>query len=218
MPNKNDSAESVKRAPSPALTYLFAAQEAMPRSIGDRVRISGMGESMMIALKCKFKFHKDDAEPLKQLQITTCVGVFRPIDPTYYSAACAYGSSFVRVWELATGVEPWIAHKVLAHVDHKHNVLHGSRVAVGLAVLVHKDHDAADNLAKIDSDEVWWCTSFDNEKIVLARYASLTRAGSPSKFMKMNRAQWAQLQANQASLETVAPLVIGKVAPVSGHV
>lgn len=202
---------SEKNEMSPALTFLLAAQDAMPRTIGDRERIAGMDSSMMTALKCRFKFHKDDAEFLKQLQILTCVGKFRPLHNNFYAAACAHGSSFAKVWEVAHKISPWMGHKVLAKIDHQTITLRGCRVAAGFGVLIACDgENDGGNLARTATEQVWWCTSFDNDRIVLARYQfsecsrhPFNHDGAPAKLMKLNRLEWEHLQKSQVAAEAI---------------
>lgn len=208
-----------KKEDSPGLAFLLAAHKAMPRTITDRSRIDGISESFAIALRCRFRFHKDDKEALKSLEIRTCVGVFRPFDENFYSLACVSGSSFVKTWEVATGIDPWVANKAfgISNRTPGANILAGCRVAPGMGVLILcNPSDDMENLARTADAQVWWCTSFTNEKITLARYEfpedsryPFRRQGSPAKIMSMNRQQWSELQKRQSDLDLIHSLASG---------
>lgn len=194
---------------SPAVAFLTATKAAMPSTVGDRVRISAMHDAMDIALRCRFKFDKDDADRLKRFGIKTCVGVFRPLEERYYAVACNHGGTYARMWEAHTGMKPWMALLVLSLPDHRNGrgseVLNDNRLAVGMGVLIPSDPEDDPDLPRYENAQVWWCTSMTKDEIVLCRYRLTAdrrhpfhREGTPAKKWKLTRAQWEALQPKPA--------------------
>lgn len=198
-------AASSDAQPSAGLAFITAARDGMPSTLGDRVRIQAMGDAMALAVRCKFKFDKDDAAVLKQFGIHTCVGVFRPMDEHYYSQACVHGGTYARMWEAWAGMRPWIASRAFAggYGSTRGDELGENRVAPGIGVLlplVEADAGADAALSQTRDAQVWWCTSIEKEEIVLCRYRfpaerryPFDREGQPARRMKLSRAQWAAL-------------------------
>lgn len=160
---------------SAAIRFLRATRDAMPRTIGDRVRISSMCEAFDIALRCKFQFAKTDAQILeREFGIDTCVGVFRPLDERHYIEACAHGGTYPAMWEAHKGMDPWIAPRVgIKTRGHGSAVIKEDyRVAPGSAVLVpiKERTEDDDTMGTTGDDRVWWCTSFKRDSMVLCRY------------------------------------------------
>jgi hypothetical protein len=195
------------RTESAGLTFLRAARDAMPNTIGDRVRVQAMCEALSLSIRCKFKFDAADGEKLADrgwgsYAIQTSVGVFQPLDSHYYSEACVHGGTFARMWEAYTGQRPWVAPNVFGCASRGTSSveeLGENRVAVGLGVLIRRDADKDDaGLARTRDRQVWWCTSASKNEIILcryryegeSRYAFGRQSGAPAKRLKMNRAQW----------------------------
>jgi hypothetical protein len=184
--------------PSPGLQFMLTAFNAMPRSLGDRVRIAALGEALSLAIKCRMRFAKTDIEELHSLRQHTCVGVFRPFDERFYKEACVAGGTFPAVWEKASNTAPWIAPEVLERSAAE--TMADNRVAPGLAVLISNTDDAADkegdDLATVGQKQLWWCTSISNEQLVLCRYRKNPKPysrdphGQPAKIWKFTRDQW----------------------------
>ncbi|WP_148211110.1 hypothetical protein [Methylibium petroleiphilum] len=191
--------------PSAGLAFLTAARDGMPSTLGDRVRIQAMGEAMHLAVRCKFRFDKDDAGALKPFGIRTSVGVFRPMDENYYSAACVHGGTYARMWEAWADMKPWIAPRAIAggYGSTRGDDLGENRVAPGVGVLLpltEADAGADAGLSQTRDAQVWWCTSIEKNEIVLCRYRfpegrryPFDRDGQPARRMKLSRAQWAAL-------------------------
>jgi len=191
---------------SAGLAFLTAARDAMPSTLGDRVGIQAMCEAMSLAVRCKFKFDKDDAGVLAtQFGIRTCVGVFRPLDESYYSAACVHGGTYARMWESWADMKPWIASNAIAGNcgASRGESLGENRVAPGVGVLLpltEADSDVDAGLAQTREAQVWWCTSIAKDEIVLCRYRfpegrryAFDRDGPPARRIKLSRPQWAAL-------------------------
>lgn len=207
--NHDDESATTPRAESAGMIFLRATRDAMPSTIGDRVRIQAMCEALSLAIRCKFKFDVADAEKLANrgwgaYSIHTSVGVFRPLDGHYYAEACVHGGTFARMWEQHTGQRPWIAPNVVgcrARGASSVEELGENRVAPGLGVLVHRDPEADDNsLAHTRDRQVWWCTSSSKDEIILCRYRFEEgsrypfgrSSGAPAKRLKLDRKQWAE--------------------------
>ena len=185
------------------LAFLTAARDLMPRTLGDRDRIRGMSEAMNVAIRCRFCFALTDAEALAKgrFGIKTCVGVFRPLD--YYAMACKFGGTYARMWEVHTGMQPWIAPLVLLTRDRDDSLepSPNNRVAVGLGVLIATPVDQDDEkLARTRDHAVWWCTSVSNDQIILCRYRYPPdrrwpgqRDGAPAKRWTLSRDEWKAL-------------------------
>lgn len=181
-----------------AVVMLRAAAAAMPRSLGDRERIGAMHELMAVAISARMLFDKDDAELLRQLGITTSVGVFRPIDEHLYTSACRAGGTYPAMYERAVGLKPWQCPR---------RVLDGAvdpgRVAPNIAVLLPPGElPGHEDIPCFDGGEVWWCTSMDSKTMTLCTYAKkelfsrpapFERKGSPTRRQTVDRARWAAL-------------------------
>lgn len=178
---------------SPGLAFMLAADNGMPSTLGDRLAIASMGEALLLALRCKMKFAKDDMPDLMRLRRQTCVGVFRPTDEQYYRAACVAGGTFAGAWEKYKQTKPWIAPEVLERSNAE--VMPANRVAVGLAVLISSEEDA--DLASFRGKQIWWCTSMQDDEVVLCRYhcaahdTPLVPRGKPARIKKLTRQEWA---------------------------
>jgi hypothetical protein len=210
---------SITTATSPAIAFLIAARDAMPSTLGDRVRIQAMGEAMSIAVRCRFKFNKDDGQALAngRFGIETSVGVFRPLDESYYAEACSHGGTYARMWESWTETKPWMAPRVLSRPTYRGGateVLADNRVAPGLGILIASPptQDDEAGLARAGGDQVWWCTSLGKDEIVICRYRyqdgmayPFQRDGAPARRMKLTRAQWAAQTAPKAAETVAAP-------------
>lgn len=198
---------------SPGLTFMQSAFDAMPRTLGDRVRIAALGDAMHLAIKCRMRFAKEDIEPLNELRQHTCVGVFRPFDEEFYRGACIAGGTYPALWEKVSGVKSWIAPEVL--VKNTAERLKDNRVCPGLGVLIGTAEDDCGHpllvmtkfdLAAMDGKQLWWCTSIDNDHIILCRYARhatgslLSTSGmKPARRLKLTREQWAELFQSSAA-------------------
>jgi len=194
---------------SPGLAYITAARDAMPNTIGDRVRISGMSSAMAIAVRCRFRFDTADAEKLSGYGygIETSVGVFRPLDKMYYSQACVSGGTYARMWESHTGIKPWIAARAFGRDPDRLSLvddLVDNRVGEGMGVLIESapeaDMDGLAGMARTRDSQVWWCTSMDATEVILCRYRyqgdrryPFEREGAPARKMKLTRKEWAGL-------------------------
>ena len=199
-----DKLPSRKRSdqPSPALTLLDAAATAMPRTLGDRVRIAAMGEVMRIAIDCRMMFGRGEASSLRRFDAHTCVGIFRALDEHWYSRACRRGGTYSAMWEAHHGHEPWIAPDVFVG-QAIHDQARNNRVAPGIALLLPSTDDDDPDVPRLGSRfEVWWCTSFDRaaDTITLCRYRltaerrhPLTREGLPRRRCVFSRGSWAEL-------------------------
>lgn len=201
---------------SPGLAFMQAAFNAMPRTLGDRVRIAALGDALTLAIKCRMVFSRDDIKPLERLQQHTCVGVFRAFDDCYYRQACEAGGTFAGVWEKVKGIKPWSAPEVLAR--RSADVMKDNRVAPGMGVLIGVAEDDHGHplvagtkleLAALQGRQVWWCTSIDADHIVLCRYhrhpdgSCLKTDGlKPTRRLKLNREQWKALLAAGSPSET----------------
>lgn len=179
---------------SPGLQFMQVAFNSMPRSLGDRVRIAALGEALTLAVKCKMRFAKTDIEELHKLRQQTCVGVFRPFDERFYTAACVAGGTFAGLWEKANNIAPWIAPEVIDR--NCTDVLANNRVAPGLAVLRSAEDEEDGALAVVGQKQLWWCTSIADDQLVLCRYPKHPNGisrhlhGQPAKVWKLSRDQW----------------------------
>lgn len=190
---------------SAGLTYMRAAQNAMPRSLGDRERINGMSSAMSLAIRCCFEFRPEDANELRRMGIETCVGVFRPMEESFYRAACRDGGTYPRMWEQFHGIKAWRARKAVHfNADHRREVVENSRVCTHTAVLMPQTFASAEpDLASHDGHQVWWVTDFNNDTINLCRYkpseghwGALNRpGGAPARRRQVARADWEIFQA-----------------------
>lgn len=200
------------QATSPALAFLKATQMAIPRTMGDRDRCDVMRSAMTLAVRSRFKFDRNDGQALKDLAIRTSVGVFRATD--YYSLACRVGGTYARMWESHMKQRPWLGrHVILTEHGDTFEVLEENRVAPGLGVLLSasafKEEEGDSALCAYQGQQVWWCTSQDDDRIVLCRFAvppenahgfrgprgqvQLQRYGHPARIRKLDRQQWQAL-------------------------
>lgn len=189
---------------SPGLAFLLATKEAMPRTIGDRIRSAAMHDALDIAIRCRFKFDKDDGQLVKQLSLRSCVGVFNVISEHAYSKACSFGGTFARMYEQATGLKPWMAKIALtisSRYNNGHEAVMDNRVAPGMGVLLAGE-DTDPDMPRMNGLQVWWCTSVTDNAIVLCRYRLIEghryatfHQGNPVKKMKLTRQQWESIQA-----------------------
>ena len=183
---------------SPGLQFMLSAFNAMPRTLGDRVRINALGEALLLAIKCRMRFAKTDIDELHTLRQQTCVGVFRPFDEHFYTAACIAGGIFPALWEKFNRIAPWVAPEVQER--NSTETMANNRVAPGLVVLFSPSGEAADregdDLATYGVKQLWWCTSLSDEQLVLCRYRKNPKGysrephGQPAKVWKLTRDQW----------------------------
>lgn len=198
---------------SPAVKFLDAFVAAMPRTTGDRAYSSAIHEAMVLAVRNRFQFKIDDAAELSRFYHSTCVGVFRPLDMSFYSLACKVGGTYARMWEKHNGMKPWVAQRTLGRVTHHDywDEFENTRVAPGMAVLVPVavENDEPE-LARLRGDQVWWCTSISDEYILLCRYRSYyapkdphpnpyRTEGAPVRKRKITRAEWDAFQGQTAA-------------------
>jgi hypothetical protein len=181
------------KAISTGLAFMQAAAAAMPKSLGDRDRISAMCEAMQLAVRNRFAFAKQDAEALKRLAIITSVGKFRPLD--YYGMACIYGGTYARMWEAHHGQQPWVARKAITpeHVRDGLSILDNNRVAVGMGVLLPQSMDIHDPATlPVDGMQVWWVTGMSDDFVRVCRYrltpSELANRNRSMPFQHQNRA------------------------------
>lgn len=184
---------------SRGLTFLQAAQRAMPRTLGDRVYSAAMNDLMKIAITCRMAFHRDDGSALHRLNIRTCVGVFRALDEHWYSSACRHGGTYPAMWEKHHSSKPWIAPRVFT--GSVLDGLHLNRVAPHMALLLPGD-DVDLDAPRFEDQQVWHCTSIDRraDTITLCRYwltdkkrLVLLHEGQPYRRQMIDRAAWAAL-------------------------
>jgi hypothetical protein len=194
---------------SPGLAFIKAARDAMPNTIGDRLRISGMSAAMAIAVRCRFRFDTADAEKLsgRGYTIEKSGGVFRPLDKMYYSQACMSGGTYARMWEAHTGIKPWIAALAFGREPDRLSLVYDlvdNRVGDGMGVLIEcapeADVDGLAGMARTRECQVWWCTSMDADEVILCRYRfqsdrryPFDREGSPARKLRLTRKEWAEL-------------------------
>ncbi|MGE8065209.1 hypothetical protein [Pseudomonas sp. NPDC089569] len=184
---------------SAGVSFLQAAENGIAKSIGDRVRSATMNDLLMTAIKTKMAFMPEDAAQLRAFSITSSVGVFRPLDESFYRQACLSGGSYAQMWENTHGVKPMKAARAgTSNSDVQADI----RVAAGIAVLlVGEDNDGL--MPRHDGMQVWWVTSInlDAGTINLGRYKlyadqryPFNRFDSPAQRKKLNREQWEEAQ------------------------
>jgi len=183
---------------SPAMNFIYAGLKAMPRTLGDREGSAIVSDLMSLAIRARMQFKTSDGELLDKEGFNSCVGVFRPMDERYYTEACVNGGTYARMWESFYGRKPWTAPEVLFRSQNFREAS-SNRVAPGLCVLLAADSAKPDGLCKIADKELWWCTSFAEEHIILCRYApskmdgwlnQYGNAGKPVKRRKFSREEW----------------------------
>jgi hypothetical protein len=208
---------------SPALLFLQSAANAMPRTIGDAIRIRAMSDAMAMAISCRFKFNIGDEKKLRNLSISRQVGVFSPMTMRYYAMACACGGTYPKMWEVANKAKPWVTKRAIGTIYAAFSssaiggceVMPGNRVAEGMGVLIPFPEDQDDlDLQRYDGAQVWWVTtiSIEKDEIVLCRYrkdpksqysdAAFLKNGTPAKRQKMSRKQWDEMNDAQQDDET----------------
>lgn len=184
---------------SAGVTFLQAAQTGIAKSIGDRVRSATMNDLLFMAIKTKMAFGPDDSPLLRDLAITTSVGVFRPLDECFYRQACLSGGTYAKMWERANGVKPMKA--ALAGTSTT-DIQAEIRVASNIAVLMVGDDDDS-LMPRYEDLQVWWVTSINLKEgiINLGRYKlyadqryPFNRLDSPAKRKKLNLEQWEAAQ------------------------
>lgn len=194
---------------SAGLAFMLAAAAAMPKTLGDRERIAAFSEALRLAIRNRFAFAKQDADELRRLGIETCVGVFRPLD--YYLEACVHGGTYAKMWEAHRKQKPWIALTAIApeHISHNFELLANNRVTLHMGVLLPQSFDAHDEgTLSVEGQQVWWVTTQDNEFITVCRYRlpegplartgrarPFQKVGRPFRIRRLNRQQWAELNA-----------------------
>lgn len=184
---------------SAGVCFMQAAAIGIAKSIGERLRSATMNNLLMTAIKTKMAFMPDDAASLRALSITSSVGVFRPLEESFYRQACLSGGSYAQMWEKAHGVKPMKAARAgTSNSDVQSDI----RVAADIAVLlVGEDDDAL--MPRHDGLQVWWVTSINLEAgtINLGRYKlyadqryPFNRFDAPAKRKKLNREHWDEAQ------------------------
>lgn len=185
---------------SAGLQFIEAAARAMPKTIGDRERISAMNTIMTTAIKARFPFGIAEADALSRFGIRRCVGLFAPLD--FYALGCICGGTYARMIERHRNLEPWMAARAIApvHSEWQGKILEKNRVAEGVGVLINAPDPDGVDLPRFDGCQVWWCTSANRDTIVLCRYPVrvncrnvLAYEGTPVKRMKLSRQEWKKL-------------------------
>jgi hypothetical protein len=82
---------------SAGVSFLQAAENGIAKSIGERLRSATMNDLLMTAIRTKMAFMPDDAAALRSFSITSSVGVFRPLDESFYRQACLSGGSYAQM-------------------------------------------------------------------------------------------------------------------------
>lgn len=203
---------------SPGLSFMHAADAALPKSLGDRDSIQALTDAMTIAVRSRFIFAVDDADELRRLSIKTCVGVFRPLDEFYYHLACMFGGTYAKLWEKHHKQKPWVAHTAVLPLHRHHDMQHklgrtlpANRITTHMGVLMPhsfapEDAEAEAQFGVYHEQQIWWCTSLNDKEITLCRYrlpvnpekhygdAAFIREGKPARIRKLSREEWAQWQ------------------------
>lgn len=210
------STTTLPAVPSPGLAFMQATVAAIPKSLGDRVRIALMNDTLKMAVQHKFVFDLADGPALNRMQIYTCVGVFDPLREHYYPLACKTGGTFARMWEKHNQLKPWIAARALYDCWHRRNPeTSDGRVANSIPVLLplsFQDGAKDAGLDAIDGQAVWWVTGTSKDHILLCRYPKdesndmarygIQRSGKPARRAKLTRDVWDALQASIRELST----------------
>ena len=178
-----------------------AAFEGMPKSAGDRERVSSLGRLMQEAIRMNFVFRTSDAAALDKMSIHTCVGVFRPLDGHHYQLACREGGTYARMWEAHNGFKPWKAAVV---ASREGELVEGNRVFTGMALLLPSTFTPPEDLASHKGLQVWWVTDVDDATINVCRYvphvwngyprAFQRPGGAPARRRQLRREEWDALQ------------------------
>ena len=206
--------------PSAGLVFMQAAHDALPKTLGDRERIAALSEALQLAIRNRFPFTKHDAEALLRMTITTCVGIFRPLD--YYLGACVFGGTYAKMWEAHHNQKPWVALTAIApdHLVRGYELLANNRVTTQMGVLLPPEFDVEDgyNTIPVEGKQVWWVTSQDNDHITVCRYRltdeEMSRIGravpfihqgrKPFRIRKLTRDRWAELNTESADEKQAA--------------
>lgn len=194
--------------PSPAVKFLSAAIDAMPKTLGDRERSGTLNDLMAIAIKTRMEFNRDDHIVLSasRFRMRTCVGVFMPLADHWYYRACVAGGTYARMWEESQGMKPWKAAEAFTDGGIR-EPRKNQRMAPGLGLTLPSDDKADKDLQYTSQGTVWWCTSVSNEQLVLCAYAGGASLygrrpeGNPKRRRTFTRQQWAELM---QSLKTEA--------------
>lgn len=120
----------------------------MPRSLGDRSRSAFMGDLMRIAIDCRMQFGRGEGASLERLALSSCVGVFRPLDEIWYTRACIMGGTFASLWETYHRHVPWIAHDVFIGRNLSDQA-QNRRVAPNMAVILPTSDEDDTDLPRI---------------------------------------------------------------------
>lgn len=204
----------IRRPNAGGLDFMQGAVAAMPSSIGEHMRASVLCDLMTTAIECRFKFSKEDAEPLSGLSFRCQYGVFSPLD--YYAMACSAGGTYPKMWESHFGFKPWIALQALVstRTRGKHSSVTSlkekQRVAEGICVLFPlKESDEESDLECYEGKALWKCTSISKDDIILCRYRRKSQAfesnRTPAKRMKLSREEWASLNITPAAVAENTP-------------
>lgn len=187
---------------SPALSFLSAAVDALPKTLGDRDRSGILNDLMSIAINSRMEFNRDDHVVLgeSRYKMKTCVGVFAPLADHWYFHACVAGGTYARMWEEFMGMKPWKAVEAFTNGDIR-NARKNQRMAPGLGLTLPTDDKADKDLQYTSQGTVWWCTSISDEKLILCAYtggASLygrRPEANPKRRRTVTRLEWAELMA-----------------------
>jgi hypothetical protein len=159
-------------AQSPALALLIAADAAFPRGAGDRNRIQALDDVLTGAIRCKAKFDVNDGPRIEaaRINVNTCVGVFRPLDPRWYHEAAVIGGTYARMWEKHFDYKPFIAPEAWRG-EYQETPLQKQRIVPGLAILLPETEQES-GLQTFRGAAVWWCTNLDypKDRVLLSRY------------------------------------------------
>jgi hypothetical protein len=184
---------------SAGVSFLQAAENGIAKSVGERLRSATMNDLLMTAIKTKMAFMPDDAGALRSFSITSSVGVFRPLDESFYRQACLSGGSYAQMWEKSHNVKPIKAARAGTSTSDVQTEI---RVAAGIAVFLVGD-DTDPLMPRHEGLQVWWVTSINLEAgiINLGRYKlrldqryPFNRFDAPAKRKKLNREQWDEAQ------------------------
>jgi hypothetical protein len=185
---------------SAGLVFMAAAKAAMPRTLGDRERISAMDTAMGLAVRNRFAFEPEDVQELRSMRIETCVGVFRPLDLLFYRMACHAGGTYARMYEQYLGLKPWRAGKaIFPAFQHDDSVHENVRVCAGVAVLMPPTFSLEEpELASHKGLQVWWVTDSTATTINLCRYKPAEGhkgefrhpGGTPARRRQLTHEEW----------------------------
>lgn len=212
---------------SAGFQFLQAAYDGAPKTIGERKFVSLMTSALLLAIKNKFQFGREEGLELAQRFGFRCqYGVFRPLD--FYSTGCVAGGTYCAMVEKAGKFKPWIANFVVAPYRDRScagvEVLERNRVGVGLHVLLPNDFSFKSavndpSLWHYGLDQVWCCTSISDTHIVLCRYEAsedlvkhygprqapfVNAGGNPVRKLKLTRDEWAEIMSQKKGVSDVA--------------